>query len=187
MINLLPPQEQALLALQKQKKLVVVLGAMAVILMACLALILLSLKFYMLEDVAYRQSILDSLEKNSQVSDAADLKKIILGANSKFLAIDAFYQKGILADDALTTVLGVQRPNGLYFTALSLDRTTESTMVITIAGASNTRDNLLLFKQYLEGNPNIHNVYFPPDSWIKPTQVDFSITLDVAKNISNKP
>jgi hypothetical protein len=78
---------------------------------------------------------------------------------------------------------GLARPEGLYFTNISMEKTSEeeNTKVI-ISGFSKTRDNLLEFKDTIEKYPKIKNVSFPPANWIKAKDVVFSLTFNLEIN-----
>ena len=146
--------------------------------LVCLILILLSLKFYILEDITYHQNILDSALKTYQTPDFLSFKGIIQKYNSQLIAIDNFYKKEVYLNQALKAVLDTDRPTGLYFTNISIEKNVENKALVALSGFSNSRDNLLIFKNSLEHSQKITNVYFPPDSWVKPVNVNFSITLE---------
>ena len=69
MINLLPPKEKEQLLLDRNKKLVTILGCMTIIFLICLSLVLLLVKSYISEKVDSGKSILDATEKKYQTSD----------------------------------------------------------------------------------------------------------------------
>ena len=68
-----------------------VLGNAVIICLLFLTLVLLSLKFYMLEDIRYRQSILDEAIKTNQHSDVGELKSSIQKYNANMVVLDSFY------------------------------------------------------------------------------------------------
>lgn len=179
MINLLPPKEKEELLFQKKRNLVIVLGSMTVISLVCLSLVLLSLKFYVLQQVIYKKAILQSTQKEYQTADFLALKNYIQKYNTTLNIVDNFYKKEIYFSDALKTIVGIERPSGIYFTSVAIEKSkTDNNVKITIYGTSNTRDELVLFKHNIESNNNITNAYFPPDSWIKPTNVNFYVTFE---------
>ena len=69
MINLLPPQEKEKLLLEKTQKLVIVLTNSFIISLICLILILLSLKFYILKELAKKSSVLYDIKEENQAKD----------------------------------------------------------------------------------------------------------------------
>ena len=46
---------------------------------------------------------------------------------------------------------------------------------VHISGWINNRDNLFEFKNRLEGVKEFKDIYFLPSSWVKPTNVSFSL------------
>ncbi len=73
---------------------------------------------------------------------------------------------------------------GIYLTNLSLNKPSDlqgNRVEVTISGFSETRENLSLFKKNLEEEKDFKDVYFYPSSWIKPTDIDFYLTLKIEK------
>ncbi len=186
MINLLPPQEQEELLVLKNKKLVIILGTVIVTSLIGFTLVLLSLKFYVLENIRYHQSIISTLNNNAEAPNLSSLKTTIQKYNTLFTSVEAFYKNEMYVSDALVSVLQISRPKGLYFTGLFAEKA-ENAVSMSISGISDTRDSLLLFKQNLEDGKRLRNVYFPPDSWIKPTNINFYITLQVFPPEADSP
>jgi len=183
MINLLPPGEQKELALKKNKKLVIVLGNAVIIGMVSLILVLFSLKFYILQDVSYYKNILDTTAKNQQAPDTVLLRGVIEKYNASLVRLDDFYKKESRINDALKTVFQIARPSGLYLKSVIVDRTDkDGRLKLSVTGSSDTRDNLLAFKNNIEKTTGIESLYFPPDSWIKSKNVSFAITLEIPKH-----
>jgi len=50
---------------------------------------------------------------------------------------------------------------------------------VTISGISDTRDNLVIFKNNLQQGIGISEVNFPADSWIKPENITFYAALTI--------
>lgn len=183
MINLLPPEEKKELILEKNKKLVLVLGNILMVSLVSFILVLASLKFYILQDLSYYKNILAGSAKSYQTPDSQSYDDVIVKYNAKLLDIDTFYKKEISINDALKTLFNISRPGGLYFTNLAIERPVDTGKTkITIAGVSETRDGLLAFKSNLEGNPRVENIYFPPESWVRPANINFTITLSIRKD-----
>ena len=180
MINLLPPGEKEELISENNKKLAMVLGNVIVISLVCLVLVLFSLKFYILGEVNYQKTILDNSEKKYQTPDFLLFKQIIQRYNSILIKVDKFYEKETYFNDALKTILMVQMPNGLSLTSITMDRTKEGDKIrVNVSGISDSRDNLSIFKNNIEGDKKIENVYFPPEDWIKPRNINFYLTFEI--------
>ncbi len=178
MINLLPPQEKGALRFEQQKKLVIVLGNMVIICLLFLILMLLSVKFYILEDVRYRQGILDEIAKTNQGSDLNGFKNIIQDYNARMNTANDFYKNTNSVSVAINKILSLPRPAGLKITRIFVENNI-GPVKISLAGLADTRDSLQVFKKSIETDKGIQNVYFPPESWVKPVNINFYITLEV--------
>ncbi len=99
-------------------------------------------------------------------------------------------------NDAFKAILQVAKPSGLSFATISAERESNNAIAITVSGVSETRDDLLLFKQSLENSNGFwdakgqrlvfKNIYFPPESWIKSTHVDFYLTFQIVRVLPNE-
>lgn len=182
MINLLPPEEKKALKSEITKNLVIVLWYMFIIFLVVLSLVLFSVKLYILQDESYQKIVLDSVKKQYQTADALSLKSDIVKYNALLLKIDDFYKKQTYFSDALKSILDVQRSDGLYFSNISMERIKDGSGVkVSVAGLSDTRDNLLAFKNNIESNGKIKNVNFPPANWVKQKDIKFNLTLEIPK------
>jgi len=180
MINLLPKNEKENLLFDRDKKMIMVLGYIIIIALTCLSLFLFSIKFYILGDVASQNVLLGITEKSYQNPDFLMFKDMIQKYNSDLGKINTFYSKEIYFSDLLKNILEIERPNGVYFTDLSMAKDQKANMVkVTITGTSDTRDNLSTFRDNLESNKKIENIYFPSENWIKPVNLNFYLSFTV--------
>lgn len=179
MINLLPPKEKEELRLENNIKLVIVLGNIFIISLICLSLVLFSLKFYILTRVSSQDYELLEAEKKYKTPDFISLKQIIQQSNETIIKVDNFYKKDNHIWGTLETILELQRPSGVYFTSIVINRKKEDAKhKVSIYGASDNRDNLLIFKNNIERNEQIENLNFPASNWLKPNNIDFSLTFE---------
>ncbi len=189
MINLLPPKEKEQLFLERKKKLVIILGYITIISLICLSLVLFLVKLYILEQVGHKKSILDTTEKKYQTSDYLFYNNLVKKYNKDLVTANTFYKKQIYFSDIIKTILDIQRPDGLFFNDMSIKNSEKDNKIknsekdnnikVTVSGISNTRDNLLIFKDNIENNNKIKNVYFPPNSWIKTKDINFYVTFEI--------
>ena len=187
MINLLPPQEKEALQREKNRKLAMVLGYVAVISLGCFVLVLVSLRFYILSEARVQESIMAAAEKKYHTGDFLKLKNEILTYNAQVIRTDNFYKKQVPVSAALKTVLDIRRSEGIYFSDISFVVLETGAVKTIISGKSDTRDALLLFKNNVENNVfsdgggqgKIQNAYFPPDNWTKPLNVNFYSTFEI--------
>lgn len=180
MINLLPPKEKEQLFLERNKKLVVTLGYIIIIFLIYLALVLFSVKFYILGKMSQEKNILDAIETKYQTSDFLSYNNLVKKYNDDLFKAITFYKKEIYFSDVIKTILDIQRPDGLFFNDMSIKSNDKDNKIrVIISGMSNTRDDLLTFKDNIERNHKIENVYFPPNSWVKNKDINFYVTLEI--------
>ena len=185
MINLLPPKEKEELLLQKYKRLVIVLGNVFLISTICLALMLFALKYYVLSEISFQNLNLELAEQKYITDGTIPFKEMIKQYNASLVKIDGFYKKSTYITDILQNVLEINRPAGMYFKDISVDRTKSTPglpapdgIKVVISGFSASREGLLSFKGALEKNPKIKNVSFPPQNWVKDKDIDFEVTFE---------
>jgi hypothetical protein len=185
MINLLPPKEKEELLLQKYKRLVVVLGNMVLISVVCLTLILFALKFYVLSEISFQKLNLDLANQKYTTDGTMTFKEMIKKYNASLVKMDAFYKQTTYMSDILKNVLGVNRAPGIYFKDISINRLRKDStspgsdeVKISITGYSSTRESLILFKEALEKNDKIKNISFPPQNWVKDSDIDFEVKFE---------
>lgn len=179
MINLLPPQEKAALKVEGAKRLTAVFGFVIIISLVSLGLVLSAVKFYVLESISYHQLLLDSMKSKYETPDFVAFRQIIQKYNAAIGQVNSFYLDQPSFSNAVKIVALIARPEGLYFTNIAFDRGEKKNLKVVLSGVSNTRDNLVLFKEAIEKDVRIKNVIFPAANWIKAKDVDFSLTFEV--------
>ncbi len=181
-INLLPKEERQNLSNKKREKLSVVLGMILVISLVAFAMVLLALKFYILQELVVQQSILSDAQHQNEDPSISSYTALIKKYNNDLAKADTFYKNQSYTSSILQTMLSINPANSISIADLSMKKADDNTgFNITISGTADTRDNLILFKDALGENNKIKNVYFSPDSWIKPDNVNFYLTLEVLK------
>lgn len=155
-----------------------VLGFLVVTALLCLSLVLFSLKFYILGEDIYQNTILDAATKKYENPDFLHFKDAIAGYNANLVTIHNFYNSQTYMGEAIKDVLAVGRPGNLYFTNIAFERSGDKVKV-AIAGVSDTRDNLLVFRDNLKNDTAMENVNVPPESWVKAVNPHFYITFQL--------
>lgn len=182
MINLLPPEQKQSLFLEQTRKLVIVLGSMAIISLLCLILVLLSVRLYAESEAFAQKTIFSSQESNFKTADASALKEKIQRYNSTISVVDSFYSNQATIANALKTVTQIEKPSALYFKNLSLvSNLAQKNVEVVLTGFSNNRDSLLVFKKNLELEKSVKEIIFSPESWISAEDVDFYVTFKVSQ------
>jgi len=182
MINLLPLSEKQRLNSEKKEKLVVILAIVALVCIVCFSLILTSIKFYMLSEVDYQNVLLANVQRETQTADFADFNKIVQDYNKTISQLDSFYKKQVYFNKVLETILQLPAPKGLFITNLTLNRSGSDSVQVSLSGMSDTRENLLSFRESIEKDNKIKNLYFSPESWVSPENANFSLTFQINEN-----
>lgn len=183
MINLLPPIQKIALQKEQNRKLVLVLGFLLLVSLLCFVLVLLSLYFYIMVQVSYQKSLLDDAKQQYQTKDFLQYTDIINQSNQALVRANAFYKKEVFFSGALVTISNISRPDGVRFKNITMQRGSGRVINVNVAGTSDTRENLLLFKASIEGIKEISNAYFPPEDWIKSKDVNFYFTFDINEKL----
>lgn len=180
MTNLLPPEEKKELFLKNKERLVIILGIIALVSLACLILILLSINFYILAESVFQKNILEQAEKNYKTSVFLDFKSAIQKYNNILVRLNSFYREEISFSQILKIISSISRPSGLYLTDLSLNRNDEGKKIeIVTSGFCNSREDLISFKKSIEENKDIKNPYFSPESWTNAKNVKFYLSFEI--------
>lgn len=180
MLNLLPPAEKKILALERRKRLSVILCFEFLTFLVCILLVLLAIEFYILGEIAEQNSLLYQVGDEKRSSEFLYFKDTLQDYNRKLILISSFLDEQRFSGNALRILLSVERPSGLSFTGLSMQPKDKSDrMKVSISGISDTRDNLLIFKDNIESEKGIENANFSPECWISPKDIKFSLTLDI--------
>lgn len=181
MINLLPPKDKEILLLERNKKVVSILGVSVIITLVCLWLILFSLKLHILGEVERQKTNSNTIEMMYQTQDIKNLRSTIINYNTLLTGVDRFYREQKDLHEVIKDILGIDVPPGVFLTTLTIDRVQEvGDSFVTMYGMSATRENLILFKSNIDKSPLIKNIIFPASNWIKAKDINFSVKFEIA-------
>ena len=167
MINLLPQEGKIEIFLEETKKLIIVLGVLFFLSIFSLILILLSLDIYFSGRLQIQQIFLEIEEGKFEAKGIKDFQDQVKSSNQKLSLLDRFYDQKISLAVVLSKIIK-NTPQEIYLTDLSYSKNASQ---IILSGFSPSRDTLFQFKRNLE--KDFQNVYFPPESWVKSTNIDF--------------
>lgn len=183
MINLLPPQEKEKIALEMIKRKVIILWLLVLFFLFCLILILLSNKIYSQSQIDGQKGLLLEVKKELEQSEIKELETKVNTANLTFTKLNSFYQKKIYFSEILEKISKILPPevslNNLS-SQLSLIGE-EKGIKVSLSGFAKTRENLFEFKQNLEKEPGFKEISFPPQNWVKPFNIDFSVSFTITQ------
>lgn len=180
MINLIPPEEKKELAENKKQKLIIICGFLGFLFCLSLVLGLVSVKFYVAGQNLYQTVFYEAAQKEFSSHENQEIKKEIISFRRDIDRINAFYAADIDLTFLLEKFISALNP-GVLLKSISYQSETAS---FNITGFSEKREDLLLFKNNIENDPAFKNIEFPPASWVKSENVDFSAIFK-AKTLKN--
>lgn len=179
MINLLPPEEKEGLLLEKKKRIAMILWVLLLLFFVCLIIILFSIRVYLKDQIEIQKSLLLKSEKNLGESDSRGLQEKIDSANLVLTKLTSFYREKIYLVEFLEKI-SETLPQEAYLTNLLAtfsDTEEEVGFEVSLSGFVPTREKLFEFKKNLEKGDIFKEIYFPPANWVKPTDINFLVTL----------
>jgi len=182
MINLLPSKQKQALLQEERFRLTLILGTLFLAFLICLSLILFLIKNYTLWDLEAQRILIEEKEKTLSLSQK--LEKEMKEANLFLSNLVSFYEDKTSAAQVLE-IIDNTLPDGVYLTGLDFAIPIvkgEEEPRIAIDGFSPDRETLLIFQSNLKNEERFSEIYFSPESWIEPENVEF----DVAFRFNNK-
>ncbi len=173
MINLLPPKEKRVLQVEEKRKIVLILGLLSFVFLACLIMILVSIKFYISGQVSVEKIILEQGREEMGLPKDEDLTEKIKEANKSFVKINSFYENQFKLTDVIEKVSGTV-PEDVYLTIFSYQPKEGQ---ITISGFAEDRESLFQFKKSLETEEEFKELFFPPSTWITAEDINFNLNF----------
>lgn len=175
MINLLPPQYKEELRQERNFRMILILTVTFLFFLISLILILFSVKFYIQSQADALEILISAEEKTIKKADATELNSKITEANKKIKNLLLFYEKQPNLVSLIEKIFQAL-PQGVNLTSLSWQK--ESGQVV-LSGFSPSREILFELKSNLEATEEFTEVFFPPQNWIKPNNIDFQATFKV--------
>lgn len=176
MINLLPLEIKKELYWEQMKNTVAILACLAVFFAICLILILYSVKFYVLNQVvAYgaaspSEFVLNDFRGRSSIE--LEMEKY----NKIMPQIADFYANSQSFSLALEKMMSAGAKD-IIFSDISISSQNQSGLKMSVFGRAKSRLALEGFRSALEGDRFFEGVYFSPESWIKETDPNFSLSI----------
>ncbi|MBU2578981.1 hypothetical protein KKA09_02595 [Patescibacteria group bacterium] len=203
-INLLPEQEKS--ELKNKEVLKKISIVMLFVLIATLVLIfaLFFLKFFLVAKIESSQKQIFQKEKELKSDLFQNFQKTIEQENQNLFQISIFRQKQILIIPILEKISSLIVSDSIYFTNFSFQKVSKEIKSDNIAkqplalkdeaiatgkgkvqtfgqihlsGWAKNRQELFYFKKNMEAEKNFKEIYFSPNSWVKPTDISFSLNF----------
>jgi len=180
MINLLPPEQKEGILTEKKFKLLLVLEIVFLASLLSFSLLLFLVNISILNDLRVQETILQEKEKSVSLNKEFEEKLNLVNADLSFL--NRFYQENTEFTQILEKIPGLLPP-GIYLTDLNFAPLPKekNAFKISLAGFCPNRETLLLLKGNLEKEAAFSEIYFPTESWLKPSDINFAISLNFKK------
>lgn len=199
MINLLPPKEKIILAQERNKRVLIILGILILVFCICLSLCLFFTQKYISRSAKSQETIFEQ-EKN-QLKDfgVEEFQNKISLINKNLSQLNSFYNEKTYLSSVLEKLSSLMPP-GVYLTDFSFSqkekpvksvkkereessKTAEDEIIIekeiSLYGFSPSRESLFKFKEEIEKEEIFKDIYFPSSNWIKSSDIDFYLTLKI--------
>ncbi len=177
MINLLPLKQKQALLQEERFRLTLILGTLFLAFLICLSLILFLIKNYTLWDLEAQKILIQ--EKERTLSLSQELEKEMKEANLFLANLISFYDEKVSAAQVLE-IIDDTLTDGVYLTgfdfAIPVIKREEKSR-IALRGFSPDRETLLTFQSNLKNKERFSEIYFSPESWIEPENVEFNVTF----------
>jgi Tfp pilus assembly protein PilN len=179
MINLLPPEKKEEIRNERNWKISLILSVNLIAVFVCLGLVLFLINIFLSSKIDFQNIIYQEKEKDFNSLKTQTLSQNLEIFNQTFSRLDSFYQNQFRATKTLESV-SRDIPTGIYLTNLLINPKKEVEITeCVLTGFSANRDALLKFKENLEKKEEIKDVYFPTSSWVKATDINFTINFKI--------
>jgi hypothetical protein len=178
MINLLPPKEKEIIKSEKIRKIIIILWVLFFSFLLCFSLVLYSVKTYLASQAVVQEQGLINIRGESEIKKVEDFNKEVESANKTMTELSSFFKNKIyffeLVENISSTI-----PFGIYLSNLSANLSDSGEIKVSLVGFSPTRDLLLNFKENLEKESHLSDIFMPPSNWTKPLNINFSISFSI--------
>jgi len=177
MINLLPPEQKQELLQEEKLRLTLILGTLFLCFLICSSLILFLIKNYTLWDVEAEKILVQ--EKEKTLSFNQELEKEMKESNIFLSDLTSFYEERIEVTQLLE-IIEQTLPSGVHLTSFDFALPSikgKEKPRISINGFCPDRETLLSFQKNLKDEERFSEIYFSPQSWVEPENVDFNISF----------
>jgi len=177
MINLLPIGQKKDLKQEKNFKLVLTFGILSISYLLSLGLLLFLIKNLLNADLEIQKSYFD--QKSGRLESLKDLQDKIVESNKNFSDLKNFYSGRTDYANAFDKINSIL-PDGISISSVSFPSEENGSVNVSLNGFSGTREDLSVLKKNLEADgKNFSDISFPPESWIKKTDIDFAISFKI--------
>lgn len=180
MINLLPPSEKKEIETDRRATLWLIFESALGLFLLSFCLALWASQSFLEGEIGYQKTLL--AEKQKEIS-SDQVRKLFRQAgdwNKELNQVENFFQSQVKIGPILEKI-NQALPPGSYLTGFSVSGESPAPpLKISLAGFCPKREQLLDFRKKLEEDPRFGKVDFPASNWVSPSDIDFSVTLEIA-------
>ena len=180
-LNLLPPEEKKILALEKARRWVMFYGSALIGLTLVLAVLLSAIWLYVHTQLKTADTNLVTAQASVRGQDLKNQQNLITQLNNKLAKINALQKKRKYFSPLLASLAELV-PSGVHLEGLSLSD--QGTAVLS--GFAQKREQFLIFKQALESSPLFTDVASPLTNLTSQTDLTFSLQFKFNPETLNK-
>lgn len=175
MINLLPQEQKEELLKEEKLKIILVLGVVIMSVFISQILLLFLIKNYIAVDLEIQKIYSKERERELNVPALKELENKIKASDLVFAKLDSFYRSQIKTT-AILEKISQSLPEGLYLTSLNFNSKSSQA---SLAGFTSSREKLLNLRENLEKEKAFGDIYFPPENWVTPVDINFNVVFKV--------
>jgi len=187
-INLLPEREKKELEREKIWKKIFVILFFVLIFLGIFILILVPLRIYIASKTESLRVFIEDKQEALKEVEFKKFQETTKEANQILSKVQVFWAQQLLITPIFEQFSSLL-PDSIYLTDFSLQKTskkvgeiTKPVAVVNVSGWADTRENLYYFKQKLEKENNFKDIRFSQSSWMKPTDINFSLRFEFIQN-----
>lgn len=151
-----------------------ILGLVVLTFFVSLALVLFSVRIYVKAQAESVKFLVEAERTRLQSTQTAELREKITKGSQNISKLNSFYKNKVETTKILETIFQIV-PKQISLTSLSWRREG----VVAISGFSPTREVLFELRNNLQSEVRFSDINFPPQNFVKPTNIDFQATFKV--------
>lgn len=181
-INFLPESEKKYLRFLDDKKTVFILGFLLLVFFVVFSFALYGVKYCLVSKIEVQKELILAEQAKLKAAQTQTLNDKTEQINKTLSEIRGFQQKEIRFSPVLAGLAPLPSSD-IYFKTISVRKIKpagekETTGTLALTGFCLKRETLFLFKKNLETKECFSEVWFSPDSWLKPGEIDFRASFN---------
>lgn len=185
MLNLLPPQQKKEILDEEKWKISLILIIIATFFLTVFFLVLLLINIAILGNLEIQKINSGQQGENPDNAQMQNLRVALNDFNETVSNLDEFYENQLVLTDTIQEMSNLLNASDLYVTDLNFTKSPQSEEFLAqvyLSGFAVKRDSLLDFKRRLEEIKNFQEIDFPPSSWVKPNNINFTASFKIKKS-----